>query len=653
MEQAYPPRVPRPRKPDPAKPAQTADSKSRQDSHSASARLDCGPAGCGGGAFPGGGVDGLGLLRSAGTPSLDRPTVDSIYTDQLMRRVVNLIVDDALSPGAKPTLAGETGELTGCIDWLESRGFWAEMKRACVYSRQYGGGGVVCFVDDGRPADEEVDLLACHDVVGFYALPKWYLVPDGVGSGRVRAGWYGARIGRPEHYYVTPVTGLGAGSGASPLGLAGSHVAMPRDLQAMLAKGGSRFHRSRVIPWPYCDEMDLRLARWLSQWNGWGPGVVEAVLAPFLARREGALRLSAIMRSVVINTMTMTDLEARQSNPDLAAAVINRLEFVKACRDFTESMGVPIIATDAQNKFDSLSHDVGGIDRIIAAQRQFFLDVVEYPGVVLFGDSAGGLNGGDRQGEWRAYAGRVKALQESWIWTAGSFGGGLRQAVLLAMACQDGPTDGQMDPTVKATWPSILAESAEDQASQRLKHAQARAQDRLTLGLTPAALLRFDPDVQERYPGLDVDEGPLPEVAPATPGPGRPEGTTAAVDPTGSASAAVTPAAANEALANEGEPGAPATDAQPAAPLVLPDDIATEAEIAGALKMTRAALRKWLQQTDVATYPMPPGMRGGNRHSLGEVLRAWNAAAQRRLDAMRRPLLSDVLGDEDPQGRYW
>ncbi len=626
-------------------PPQVAVDKPKADGVASVARLDCGPAGCGGAAFPGGGVDGLGLLRSAGTPSLDRPTIDSIYTDQLMRRVVNLIVDDALAPGARPTLAGETGELSGCIDWLESRGFWAEMKRACVYSRQYGGGGVVCFVDDGRPADEEVDLLACHDVVGFYALPKWYLVPDGVGSGRVRAGWYGARIGRPEHYYVTPVTGLGAGSGASPLGLAGSHVAMPRDLQAMLAKGGSRFHRSRVIPWPYCDEMDLRLARWLSQWNGWGPGVVEAVLAPFLARREGALRLSAIMRSVVINTMTMTDLEARQSNPDLAAAVINRLEFVKACRDFTESMGVPIIATDAQNKFDSLSHDVGGIDRIIAAQRQFFLDVVEYPGVVLFGDSAGGLNGGDRQGEWRAYAGRVRALQESWIWTAGSFGGGLRQAVLLAMACQDGPTDGQMDPTVRATWPSILAESADDQASQRLKHAQARAQDRLTLGLTPAALLRFDPDIKAQYPGLDVDEGPLPELAPATPGASRPAGTTAAVDPTGTASAAVTPAAANEALVSEEEGAQPTTDATgPGAesppPLVLPDDIATEAEIAGALKMTRAALRKWLQQTDVATYPMPPGMRGGNRHSLGEVLRAWNAAAQRRLDALRQPLVT-------------
>ena len=638
-----------PRRRAPQQPAPPVATPPKADAAAPSDRLDCGPLGCGGGAFPGvggGGAATLGLLRAAITPSLDRATIDDVYTDQLMRRIVRLIVEDAL--GVRPTLAGETGELTGCVDWLEARGFWAEMERALVYSRQYGGGGVVCFVDDGRPADEEVDLLACHDVVGFYALPKWYLVPEGVGSGRIRAGWYGARIGRPEHYYVTPVTGLGYGSGMGPGAVMPSGLGpqeMPKHLLAMLNKGGSRFHRSRVIPWPYCDEMDLRLARWLSQWNGWGPGVIEAVLAPFLARRAGALRLSAIMNSVVVNTLTMTDLEARQSNPDLATALLNKLETIKACRDFTESMGVPIIATDNANTFGSLSHNVSGIDKLIEAQRQFLLDVVEYPGVVLFGDSVGGMNGGDRQGEWRAYAGRVKALQESWVWSAGSFGGGLRQAVMLAMACQDGPTDGQMDPTVRATWPSILAESAEDQASQRLKHAQARAQDRLTLGLTPAALLRFDPDVQERYPGLDVDEGPLPQVDPATPGPGRPEGTTPAVEATGGAPTATTPAAANEALAGGEAQQQTATDATgptagvpaaiPAAPLALPDDIATEAEIAAALKMTKTALRKWLATTDVATYPMPPGTRGGNRHSLGEVLRAFNDSAQRRLDGLR------------------
>ncbi|HEY8380480.1 MAG TPA: anti-CBASS Acb1 family protein, partial [Nannocystis sp.] len=401
---------------------------------------------------------------------------------------------------------------------------------------------------------------------------------------------------------------------------------------------GNRFHRSRVIAWPYRDEMDLRLARWQPNWSGWGPGVVEGCLAPFMARHTGAMRLAAIMQSVVVNTLTIADLEARQSSPDLGAALRARLEFIKWCRDYM-SDSLPIIATDEANKFGSLSHNVAGIDKLIGAQRQFLLDVLEYPAVVLFGDSVGGMNGGDRQGEWRSWARTVAARQKSWVWTAGMFGGGLRQAVSLAMLAQRGPTNGRLDPTVTPTWPSILTETADDAASMRLKHAQARAQDALVLGLTPSALLRHDPDVKERYPSLDVDEGPLPELDPTAPmGPHAP-GSTTALQPQGEAPTATTPGATNEALATaqqQPDGGAPAEDATPPAPLVLPDDIRTEKEVAAALAMTPAAFRKWVEAAKVTTYPTPPGTRGGHRYSLGEVLRAWQTGAIRRADAAAR-----------------
>jgi hypothetical protein len=600
--------------------------------------MDCNGPGCGGGAFFGGGAGfGYGALATAITPSLDRATIDDIYSDQLMRRIVRLIVDDALS--VRPALTGETGELTPCIDWLDERGFFAEAERAMVYARQYGGGGVVCIIDDGRKASEEVDLLGLRDVVGFMAIPKWYLVPDGVGSSRVPAGWYGQRLGRPEHYYVTPAVALGDQRQVGAFGSAGQGVGAYKDFLKILAKAGNRFHRSRVIPWPYVDEMDLRLARWMAQWNGWGPGVVEAVLAPFLARRAGALRLAAIMNSVVVNTMTMTDLEHRQSTPDAGAAVRARLEFVKACRDFMND-SLPIIATDPSNKFDSLTHNVSGIDKLVAAQRQYLLDVVEYPGVVLFGDSVGGMNGGDRQGEHRTYAQRVNSLQRSWVWTAGSFGGGLRQAVMLAMACPTGPTAGQMDRTVKAEWPSILTQTEEDKATLRLKHAQARAQDRITLGLTPAAILRYDITLRNDYPGLDVDEGPLPTLAPPTPGLTAPEGTVPALDPSaasGEAAPPTTPGAVNEAITSGGEAGTPAApdDAAPP-PATLPADLMTEAELAAALKMTRASVRRLLAEGGVRPFVSSKGLRGGGRWSLADVLAAFKQQAQGRADAMRQ-----------------
>jgi hypothetical protein len=102
---------------------------------------------------------------------------------------------------------------------------------------------------------------------------------------------------------------------------------------------------------------------------------------------------------------------------------------------------------------------------------------------------------------------------------------------------------------------------------------------------------------------------------------------------------ATTPAAANEAIAAEGESAGgadqPTADAPPR--MVLPEDVHTEAEIAGAMKMTKSALRKLIAEAGVQpVVPTAPGARGGGRYSLGEVMSAFQAQARGRADAMRR-----------------
>lgn len=99
-------------------PAPKADAKSV---------MDCGPGGCGGGGGLGLGLGGGGAWLTAFTPALDRPTIDNLLTDELMRRIVAIMVDDIMQD--KPTLSGEIGELSGCVEWLDARGFWAEAER--------------------------------------------------------------------------------------------------------------------------------------------------------------------------------------------------------------------------------------------------------------------------------------------------------------------------------------------------------------------------------------------------------------------------------------------------------------------------------------------------------------------------------------------
>ena len=209
-----------------------------------------------------------------------------------------------------------------------------------------------------------------------------------------------------------------------------------------------------------------------------------------------------------------------------------------------------------------------------------------------------------------------------------------------------------MDLTVKASWPSLWAESAKETSAARLANAQARTLDRGSLGLTPAAILRLDPTIRTDYPELDVDELPFPEITPGggalvPPVIGAGSG---AATPGGQVGTATTPSGALSALAEQAAPGAPGqtVDAAPALlepvdPVVpaavagLPPDITTQNVLAKALMMTPKAFAKWVAgHPEVKEYPVAPGTRGGARYRMSEVLAAFNASATKRADSLRR-----------------
>lgn len=593
----------------------------------AAARTDCGPGGCG--PAPVGGLAGPDFtVPFYNTVGLNMATVDVLCREQLLYTIVAALVDDGCQD--RPTLAGRTGELTDCVEWLARRGWFEAQKQALFYSRQYGGGGVVCFVDDGRPPEEEVDVMAVRDVLGFYALPKWYLVPADAGSDRIRAGWYGGRIGRPERYWMTPVV-------PPNLGTAGA-------ADEMLAKGGRLYHRSRVVPWPYRSDLDLRQARRFANWAGWGPGVVEGCIDAYLARRAGAMRTVDILQSSHFNVLTTPNVAHAQTTPDGGGAFFNAIEWIKWCLAATTAGGaLPFTVVDPLSSLEAKSHSLAGIAEVLREERRFLLDnLPEYTEVRLFGSSSSGLSGDGKEGEWRAYYNNVSAYQRNVVWSAGTFGGGLRQAVCLAMLSRSGPTGGELDLTVEPTWPNLWTESAEATARTRKMNAEARAVDRVTLGLTPAAMLRHDATLAgtptATYASLDVDDSPMPVLASqGAPGLSSPT----ALDGPGVAGgggkpvAASTPASALSAIAGEGEGKEAVLDEAPPPPPALPTDISTEVDLARTLGMSRGTFRKWALARGVKVYPVDKGTRGGHRYSLGEVLKAWESSARSKMDALR------------------
>lgn len=630
----------------------------RADSAGQGARVDCGPGGCGPAPLWNG-VGGVDIAAPfLGTLGLNMNTIDILCREQLMYTIVAALVDDGCQD--RPTLAGRTGELTDCNEWLANRGWFEAQKQALFYSRQYGGGGVVCFIDDGRPPEEEVDVTAVRDVLGFYALPKWYLVPADAGSDRIRAGWYGGRIGRPERYWMTPIV---------PPNLGDPHKVG----ESVLAAGGRLYHRSRVVPWPYRTDMDLRQARRFAYWSGWGPGVVEACIDAYLARRGGAMRTVDILMSSHFNVLTTPNVAHAQSTPDGGSALFNAIEWIKWCLAATTGSGtLPFTVVDPASKLEAMSHSLAGIDGVTKELRRYLLDnLPEYTEVRLFGSSSSGLSGDGKEGEWRAYYNNVAAFQRNVVWSAGTFGGGLCQAVRLSQLAQSGPTGGVLDLTTEPTWPNLWTESGEATARTRKMNAEARAIDRVTLGLTREAMLRHDPTLAgsptSTYPSLDVDDSPMPVLA--NQGALGQSAPTALDAPTGAGSgpvAASTPASALSAITEAAQPSAappapkaiqdapdfeavaPPPGAAPVAPAgsSLPTDISTEVDLARTLGMSRSTFRKWALARGVKVYPVDKGTRGGHRYSLGEVLKAWESSARSKMDSLRAASAGPVSGDE-------
>jgi hypothetical protein len=389
------------------------------------------------------------------------------------------------------------------------------------------------------------------------------------------------------------------------------------------------------------------------------------------------LRTDTIMASSHFNVLQTPNVANALSTPDNGAGIRNIIAWVQDCLAQTIGGVLPFVTIDKTSTLEPKSHTLSGLSDILREQRGFLLDCLpEYPEVRIFGAGGqGGISGDSGQdGQWRTYYGNVGTYQRSIIWTGGKFGGGQQQAVRLAMMSQLGPTRGQLDMTCKPTWPGLWQEGGEATARTRKLNAEARAMDRATLGLTPAAMARHDKTFagspSSTYPSLDVDDSPLPVLA--SQGQTTPSGSVPdAVDPVQPATGATTPASAVQAIASESPATTPATPkvddrtgiamgpdfeapqatGGPAAPPPgLPADITTEVSLAKALGMTRGAFRKWAAEQNLTAYPMPKGTRGGNRYSGGEALRKFQASAQARVDAAVRSESSAVLDPslEDP-----
>lgn len=417
----------------------------------------------------------------AGT-QLDRTFVEYIYErSKLAARIVDLMPEDM----TRLPLAVDAGmifdgkKISEAIDEKHGR---MQAAHAMIYSRLYGGGALLAFVEDGRETWEPVDFRNITHIAGFAPMHRYELP---VQSWDNRAGSVVAGLpnfNQPLTYYVQPLDG----SAKMPNGRAVAGV----------------WHRSRVIPWVNMPTLPRqRRYRYL----GWSPGEIERIFEELVARAGGMQHIGNLLKSFGFDVFEMADLQTKLSSVKGLGAVQARLQHLSRSLQHTAG-GVRVVAIDAgtpsktaPEKLTPMARPVANVRDLSDAQRDYLQEVSDYPRSILYGWINAGLGNGEALGEKQAYYDLIGARQET------RYIPQMRQMAELVCAAKDGPTGGIIPPHLRISCPSLWTAPEDVRAKVRLQNAQARKID-LESTAVSVAEVRTDKDLEDAYDLTDEAE---------------------------------------------------------------------------------------------------------------------------------------------------
>jgi phage-related protein (TIGR01555 family) len=129
---------------------------------------------------------------------LDRATLTDIYiTDGLGRRVVNILIDDALRSFVhceKPLL-----------DELVRMKSKQTMIDCATWARLYGGSAIVVFADDGQDMDKPLNMQTIKKVVSIKSYDRYQMQASATD---MIVDYYDENYGEPATYSITPCGGM-------------------------------------------------------------------------------------------------------------------------------------------------------------------------------------------------------------------------------------------------------------------------------------------------------------------------------------------------------------------------------------------------------------------------------------------------------------
>lgn len=308
----------------------------------------------------------IGQAPSLFSPSIlnnSQQMLSAVYmSDWLARKICDRPAEDAVRKFIEITgLDGEDKKIVEMA--LADLGIQSAIKKGIIWSRLFGGAGVLKIYDDARPP--EVEPSESAEIIDLVPLDRW-----------------GLNVADIDDDPVSPYYG--------------------RALN-YTARNGVVYHRSRVCAFygaevPYDAQIEL---------NGWGGSYVAAAynaIADYQTTLQDASFLLKESGIGILSVPGLTQTKAMGGSP-LAATQARANAF---------NQGKSIYRTaivDALEKFEFVSRSLAGIPDFIDRFATAVSGATDLGELILFNRSPSGLNATQEE-QYQVYNDKVKAIQE-------------------------------------------------------------------------------------------------------------------------------------------------------------------------------------------------------------------------------------------------
>jgi phage-related protein (TIGR01555 family) len=376
---------------------------------------------------------GFGTSRDKSTHTKTQPIVfltqeelEGLYGMWIPQRIVDIVAEQSTRKGFKILFGGEGAaaeEVNGIEQAIEDLYILENLLLASKNARLYGGACILLYIDDGRRADQPVDMRNIRSIEGMEVLDRWQIAPV---------------INEENLYDYSKATYYQIISG---------------DLIAQQQL--TYIHKDRILRFD---------GEWLPyrirQRNyGWGMSSLQSVYDSFRHYWTGLNAAATVLVEFDVFVHKLQGL-ANMLAAGKEKDVQNRL----ILNDLSKSVYRGYAVDKEREELEYISRNLGGVGDILEKLRVDIIGASKIPHTILFGESPSGL-GATGRSEERDFAKMLGDYQTA------HYKRPLQKLMRYLMLSKEGPTKGKLPESWRISFNDLFELNEREKADVRARVA--------------------------------------------------------------------------------------------------------------------------------------------------------------------------------------